>query len=94
MADTCGTVIKVGNLLMEKGAKDVIVIVTHGILSEPAIDRINSADYIKAFIVSDSLPQQKNISRCSKLQVFSIANLMSEAINRLNSGGSLSEIFN
>ena len=93
MADTCGTVIKVGNVLIEKGAKDIVVIVTHGILSDPAIDRINNTDYIKEFIVSDSLPQKQNIARCPKLKVFSIANLMSEAINRLNSGGSLSEIF-
>jgi len=93
MADTCGTVIKVCDVLMSKGAKEIIVIVTHGILSDPAIERINSSDCIKEFIVSDSLPQKKHKEMCPKLKTFSIVPLLSEAINRLNAGRSLSEIF-
>ena len=93
MADTCGTVIKVGELLKSKGAKDVIVIVTHGILSHPAIERLNNTEYIKEIIVSDSLPQENNIKKCNKLKIFSIVNTLSEIISRLVEGGSLSEIF-
>jgi ribose-phosphate pyrophosphokinase len=94
MLDTGGTVIKVGELLMSKGAKDVMVIVTHGILSGPAIDRINNTEYLKEVVVSDSLPQDKKQDKCSKLKTFSIVPMLSEVINRLNKGGSLSEIFN
>jgi ribose-phosphate pyrophosphokinase len=94
MADTCGTVIKVGELLMNKGAKDVIVIVTHGILSGPAIERINNTTYIKEIVVSDTLPQNHNQKICNKLKTFSIAPMLSEVITRLDKGGSLSEIFN
>ena len=93
MADTCGTVIKVGEVLMSKGAKDIIIIVTHGILSGPALDRINSTNYIKEVVVSDSLPQKENMKNCDKLKTFSIAPILSEAIKRLDKGGSLSEIF-
>jgi ribose-phosphate pyrophosphokinase len=93
MADTCGTVIKVGDVLMSKGAKDVIIIVTHGILSGPALDRINKTPYIKEIVVSDSLPQCNNKLNCKKLKTFSIIPLLSEAIVKLNKGGSLSEIF-
>lgn len=93
MADTCGTVIKVGELLKSKGAKDVIVIVTHGILSHPAIERLNNTEYIKEIIVSDSLPQENNIKKCNKLKIFSIVNTLSEIISKLVEGGSLSEIF-
>jgi len=94
MIDTGGTVIKVGELLMSKGAKDVIVIVTHGILSDPAIYRINKSDFIKEVVVSDSLPQDIKKTRCGKLKTYSIVPMLSEVINRLNTGGSLSEIFN
>ena len=94
MMDTGGTVIKVSELLMSKGAKDVMVIVTHGILSGAAIDRINQTEYLKEVIVSDSLPQSKKQEICPKLKTFSIVPILSEVINRLNTGGSLSEIFN
>lgn len=93
MVDTCGTVIKVGELLKSKGAKDVIVIATHGILSGPAIERINNSNYIKEIIVSDSLPQEKNKKLCSKLKTFTIIPTLSIIIKRLIQGGSLSEIF-
>ena len=78
---------------MSKGAKDVMVIVTHGILSGPALDRINNTDYIKEVVVSDTLPQDHNKKNCSKLKTFSIAPMLSEVITRLDKGGSLSEIF-
>ena len=94
MADTCGTVLKVGDLLISKGAKDIIVIVTHGILSGPAIDRINNCNSIKELVVSDSLPQDSRLKKCSKLKVFSVVPTLSKIINKLNSGGSLSELFN
>lgn len=93
MLDTGGTVLKVGELLMSKGAKDVIVIVTHGILSGPAIERINNTKYLKEVIVSDSLPQEDKQLICSKLKTFSIVPVLSEVIYKLNTGGSLSEIF-
>tara|TARA_B100000886_G_scaffold338861_1_gene302717 strand:+ start:462 stop:1454 length:993 start_codon:yes stop_codon:yes gene_type:complete len=93
MADTCGTVLKVSELLMEKGAKSIIIIVTHGILSGPAINRINKSDFIEKVIVSDSLPQESNLEKCPKLMVFSIIPLLSQAMNRLITNESLSELF-
>jgi ribose-phosphate pyrophosphokinase len=93
MLDTGGTVIKVGELLMSKGAKDVMVIVTHGILSDPAIERINKTDYLKEVVVSNSLPQEEKKNRCPKLKTFSIVPMLSEVIIKLCKGGSLSQIF-
>lgn len=94
MLDTGGTVIKVGELLMSKGAKDIMVIVTHGILSDPAIERINNTEYLKEVVVSDSLPQEEKQKKCPKLKTFSIVPMLSEAMIKLCKGGSLSEIFN
>ena len=94
MTDTCGTILNVGDLLMTKGAKDIIVIVTHGILSGPAIDRINNSPNIKEVIVSDSIPQTEKQKKCSKLKVFSIVPIISQVILKLEKGGSLADIFN
>ena len=51
------------------------------------------SEYIKDFIVSDSLPQEENKKKCPKLKTFSIVPLLSEAVIRLNEGRSLSEVF-
>ena len=93
MCDTAGTVIKSTELLVDKGAKDVIVAVTHGILSDPAIERINSCEHILSFICSDTIPQTVNMTRCSKLNVFTISDLLADVVKRLMNGKSVSEVF-
>jgi ribose-phosphate pyrophosphokinase len=67
MADTCGTLVKASTTLLEKGAKSVRCMVTHGVLSEPAIERLHNAiNYQKTiteFICSDTLPlSEKKVS--------------------------------
>ncbi len=89
MADTFGTMIKSTTTLMGFGAKDVVVAVTHGILSEPAIDRLNRADHIKECVVTDTVPAKLS----SKLRVISTAPLLAEVINRVCHKGSISELF-
>ena len=44
MVDTMGTIVKASDTLIENGIKDIIVVVTHGILSGPALERINECD--------------------------------------------------
>lgn len=61
MCDTGGTLVKASNLLLDKGAKKVSAIVTHGILSGPALERINNSK-IDNFLCSDSLPIRSHFS--------------------------------
>ena len=70
-----------------------MVIVIHGILSSPVIQRINKTEYLKEVVVSDSLPQNKKQEKCSKLKTFSIVPMLSEVIKRLDKRESFSEIF-
>lgn len=93
MLDTGGTVIKTVEVLVKFGARDVIVGVTHGLLSDPAITRINQCEHLTAVIISDSLPTYNHLLASDKIKVFSIAKLISKVINRLVNGLSLSEIF-
>jgi len=93
MCDTCGTLLKCCSLLIENGAKEVICCVTHGILSGPAIKRINSCEQISKIIVSNTLPQDDNQKNIDKLCVFDISDLMKQVIERIISGESISNLF-
>ena len=93
MCDTGGTLIKACETLVRFGAKDVIAIVTHGILSGKALERINNCKHLKKMIVSNTIPQDFNISNCSKISVFNVDELLAEAIQKLHSSGSMSDLF-
>jgi len=93
MCDTGGTLIKCAKLLKENGAKEISCIVTHGILSGPAISRLNKTEYIKEMIVSNTLPQKINLMRCSKLKIFDVSELLGDIITKIITGDSISKLF-
>lgn len=92
MIDTAGTLTKAASLLMELGATEVYALATHGLLSGPAVDRINDS-VLQEVCVTDSIPQEENVAKCDKLKVLSIAPLLSDAILRLHHERSLSALF-
>lgn len=94
ICDTAGTVIKASQTLIEHGAKSIILIMVHGILSGPAIDRINGMESIREVVVTNSLPQTENQKLCPKLRVVDISALLGETVRRLYTGESISSIFN
>ncbi|NLO72061.1 MAG: ribose-phosphate pyrophosphokinase [Porphyromonadaceae bacterium] len=88
MADTAGTLCKAANLMIEKGAKSVRALVTHGMMSGPAIKNVmNSALTEIAF--TDSIPF--DCSRCSKVKVLSVADMFADTIHRVQEHKSISE---
>jgi ribose-phosphate pyrophosphokinase len=93
MVDTFGTIIKAAETLNEYGVKDIIVVATHGILSGPAIERLNESKYIKKLIVSNTLPQKDNIIKSDKIEIFDISDIFSKAINCIITGESISKLF-
>ena len=68
MADTCGTICHAAEKLLEAGATKIYAILTHGIFSGPALSRINSACF-EAVVVTNSIPQDKHMHECQKIQV-------------------------
>ncbi len=68
MADTCGTICHAADKLMEAGATKIYAILTHGIFSGPALNRINSACF-EAVVVTNTIPQDKHMRECQKIQV-------------------------
>jgi len=92
IADTCGTIQTAAKLLVDKGATAVYALVTHGVLSGPALDRINDS-HLKELVVTNSIPTAGSVAKCPKLKVINIANMLAEAIRRTHHGESISSLF-
>ncbi|KAI5949864.1 PRS4 [Candida jiufengensis] len=93
MADTCGTLCKAADVLLDNGAKKVVCIITHAILSGNAIEKINNSR-IDKIICTNSLPIQEKLKLCDRLEMIDIAPTLAEAIRRLHNGESVSYLFN
>ncbi len=92
MIDTAGTVTAAAKVVLDQGAKSVVVCATHGVLSGPAIERIG-ASALTEVIISDTIPLSANAKGCSKIKVLSVARLLGEAIKRIHHGDSISNLF-
>ena len=91
MIDTGGTIVKAAETLFENGALDVVVAATHGILSDPAAERL-AASGIAEVIVTDTLPIPQE-RRFDQLSVLSIAPLLAQAIREVFTDGSVTSMF-
>ncbi|KAK3374302.1 phosphoribosyltransferase-like protein [Lasiosphaeria ovina] len=92
MADTCGTLVKAAAVLKENGAKSVLALVTHGILSGNAIETLNGS-VLEALVVTNTVPLGDKVERCPKLRVIDISPTIAEAIRRTHNGESVSYLF-
>ncbi|KAK4956056.1 ribose-phosphate pyrophosphokinase [Elasticomyces elasticus] len=92
LADTSNTITRAAKLLKKEGATKVYALVTHGVLSGDAIDRINHSALDKV-VVTNSVDQDEHCSRCPKLEVLEIGNVFAEAIRRVHHGESISVLF-
>ncbi|MBV9185901.1 MAG: ribose-phosphate pyrophosphokinase [Acidobacteria bacterium] len=90
--DTGGTLIHSVEALMEQGARSISATCTHGVLSGPAVDRINSSS-LQQVITTNSMPMADKEQECPKLRTLSIAELLAEAIKRIHSEDSVSSLF-
>ena len=95
MIDTAGTMIAGANELTLYGIDGVILVATHGILSDPAKERINCATCVKEVIVTNTLPQKQHLVNCDKLKVVNVGQTFARVIQILfeEAGESISELF-
>lgn len=92
MADTCGTLAKACDTLLGNGARSVIAIVTHGILSGHAISIINDSK-LDLVLCTNTVPIEEKMKMCSKLSCLDISPVIGESIRRLHNGESVSHLF-
>jgi ribose-phosphate pyrophosphokinase len=72
MADTCGTLAKAADVVIQHGAKEAIAIVTHGILSGNAIDALNGSK-LKKVVVTNTVPHEEKKLLCSRIETIDIS---------------------
>ena len=90
--DTAGTLTLTVNALKEKGADRVFAAGVHGVLSGPALERIENSPLEKV-LITNTTPLDEKLARCSKLQPLTVAPLLGEAIRRIHSNSSVSSLF-
>ena len=90
MVDTCGTLSRAAELLVENGASEVYAAATHGVLSGEAMETIERSP-IKRVFITDTISTDRSLG--SKIEVVSVSEMFGNAINRIESGESLSALF-
>ena len=90
--DSGGTIVNAAKALKDKGAKEVYVYITHAVLSGSAVDKIEKSQ-IKKLITTDTIDNTKKIKTMKKIQIISIAPMISEAMKRISNSTSVSSLF-
>src|SRR5512140_3271833 len=90
--DTAGTITKAATALKKNGAAQVLACAVHGVLSGPAIDRIEKSN-IDRLIVTNTIPLRGEAAQCNKIVVLSVARLLGQAIKSIHEETSVSSLF-
>jgi ribose-phosphate pyrophosphokinase len=92
MVDTAGTLVKGGGAVKAQGARSVMAVSTHPVLSGIAVKRIAESAFDKV-VVTDTIPLSAEGRACKKIQVISVAALFAEAIRAIHFNDSISRLF-
>ncbi len=92
MIDTAGTLTHGARALKQHGASKIYACATHGVLSGPAIERINESD-ITEVVLTNTIPLGDKVEKSSKIRLLSVAPLLAEAIRRIHEDESVSSLF-
>ncbi len=92
IVDTAGTLCNAAKALMEKGAKSVSAYATHGVLSGPAIERVENS-LLTSLVVTDSIAMTEAGKNCRNIRALSIAQLLAEGVRRISDESSVSSLF-
>jgi ribose-phosphate pyrophosphokinase len=92
MIDTAGTLANAAHAVMREGARRVVAVATHGVLSGAAAERI-AASPLEEVVVTNSIPPSAAVRACAKIRYVSVGKLLGEAIRRIHSNDSVSSLF-
>ncbi len=90
--DTAGTLTKTVEALKKKGAQRVLAAGVHGILSGPALQRIDASP-LESVLITNTTPVDTKLARSKKIRYRSVAPLLGEAIRRIHENSSVSSLF-
>ena len=92
MVDTAGTLCKAAEALKDHGARKVVALATHPVLSGKAIDNI-SGSVLDELVVTDTIPLSPEGQACDRIRQLSVANLLGETIRRIHEDESVSTVY-
>ncbi len=90
--DSGGTIVNAADALVKRGAKEVHVYATHGVLSGDAVKKIKNSK-IKNLVITDSIDSSDKLKKVRNIEVLSISILLAEAIKRISNSTSVSDLF-
>ena len=90
--DSGGTIVNAAKALKQRGAKEVYVYITHGVLSGDAVKKIKNS-VIKNLVITDTIDNSQKTKNVKNIEVLPISNLMGEAIKRISNSTSVSDLF-
>ena len=90
--DSGGTIINAAKALKQRGAKEVYVYITHGVLSGDAVKKIKNS-VIKNLVITDTINNGEKTKNVKNIEVLPISGLMGEAIKRISNSTSVSDLF-
>ena len=90
--DSGGTIVNAAKALKDRGAKEVHVYVTHGVLSGEAVEKIKKS-HIKNLVLTDTIDNDAKVKNAKNIHVLTISNLIGEAIKRISNSTSVSDLF-
>ena len=79
-------------MLIQAGATEVHACCSHGVLSGPAIDRLEKSK-ISSLVITDSVPLRGAAKECSKIKVLTVSGLLGDAIGNIHNEDSISSLF-
>lgn len=92
IVDTAGTLCSAAHELKKNGAQSVRAYITHPVLSGPAVKNIQESG-LDEVVVTDTIPLSEEAKQCSKIRVVSLADMLAQAIKRVNGEESVSSMF-
>tara|TARA_B100001250_G_scaffold210073_1_gene180302 strand:- start:2075 stop:3007 length:933 start_codon:yes stop_codon:yes gene_type:complete len=90
--DSGGTIVNAADALIKRGAKEVHVYVTHGVLSGEAVKKIKKSK-IKNLVITDTINNIDRLKNATNIEVLTMSNLLAEAIKRISNSTSVSDLF-
>jgi len=92
IVDTAGTLCKAADVLVEKGAKEVHSYISHGVLSGPAVERIENS-VMSSLVITDSIEPTDAVQACNNIRIVPTAPIFAQSILNIWNGTSVSSLF-
>ena len=92
IVDTAGTLCKAADTLIDAGAKEVHSYITHGVLSGPAVGRIEKS-VMKSLVITDSIQATEPVLACKDIRVVPTAPMFAQAVLNIWNGTSVPSLF-